>query len=159
MKNLKLAPLQERRIIDRFNLYAKGGDGGNGCSSFRRSRHEVVVNLMVGRNGERGGDVIFECSPAVPDSSSLQHHINASRGGHGASKNQIGTRGVDKVVQVPIGTIRLIKGEIPYAAENHSSRDLDPWEIPDTLSNGVSVSNLRTAFNDPSMVEDSSCSC
>lgn len=27
-------------MIDRFNLYAKGGDGGNGCSSFRRSRHD-----------------------------------------------------------------------------------------------------------------------
>lgn len=26
-------------MIDRFKLYAKGGDGGNGCSSFRRSRH------------------------------------------------------------------------------------------------------------------------
>ncbi|PON85628.1 GTP1/OBG domain containing protein [Trema orientale] len=157
MKNSKLAPLQERRMIDRLILYAKGGDGGNGCSSFRRSRHERR-GKPDGRNGGRGGDVIFECSPAVSDFSSLQHHVNASRGGHGASKNQIGTRGVDKVVQVPIGTIHLIKGEIPYAAENHSSRDLDPWEIPDTLSNGVSVSDLRTAFNDPSMAEDSSCS-
>lgn len=25
---------------DRFPLHAKGGDGGNGCSSFRRSRHD-----------------------------------------------------------------------------------------------------------------------
>lgn len=25
-------------MIDRFTLYAKGGEGGNGCSSFRRSR-------------------------------------------------------------------------------------------------------------------------
>lgn len=27
-------------MIDRFKLYAKGGDGGNGCSSLRRSRHD-----------------------------------------------------------------------------------------------------------------------
>lgn len=27
-------------MIDRFRLWAKGGDGGNGCSSFRRSRHD-----------------------------------------------------------------------------------------------------------------------
>lgn len=27
-------------MIDRFRLAAKGGDGGNGCSSFRRSRHD-----------------------------------------------------------------------------------------------------------------------
>ena len=27
-------------MIDRFKVYAKGGDGGNGCQSMRRSRHE-----------------------------------------------------------------------------------------------------------------------
>ena len=27
-------------MIDRFRLWAKAGDGGNGCSSFRRSRHD-----------------------------------------------------------------------------------------------------------------------
>lgn len=32
--------LQERKMIDRFKLYAKGGDGGNGCSSFRHGRHD-----------------------------------------------------------------------------------------------------------------------
>lgn len=31
--------LQERKMIDRFRLAAKGGDGGNGCYSYRRSRH------------------------------------------------------------------------------------------------------------------------
>lgn len=32
--------LQERKMIDRFRLCAKGGDGGNGCNSFRKSRHD-----------------------------------------------------------------------------------------------------------------------
>lgn len=32
--------LQERKMIDRFRLYAKGGEGGSGCSSFHRSRHD-----------------------------------------------------------------------------------------------------------------------
>ncbi|PON99572.1 Uroporphyrinogen decarboxylase [Trema orientale] len=159
LKKSKLAPLQERRMIDRFNLYAKGGDGGNGCSSFRRSRHERR-GKPDGGNGGRGGDVILECSPSVWDFSSLQHHVNASRGGHGASKNKIGTRGPDKVVQVPVGTvIHLIKGEIPYADENHSSRDLDPWEIPGTLSSEVSGSDhQRTALHYPSLTENSGCS-
>lgn len=31
--------LQETRMRDRFTIYAKGGDGGSGCCSFRRSRH------------------------------------------------------------------------------------------------------------------------
>ncbi|KAG6631479.1 probable GTP-binding protein OBGM, mitochondrial isoform X3 [Carya illinoinensis] len=127
----KLAPLQERKMIDRFRLNAKGGDGGHGCSSFRRSR-QVRRGRPDGGSGGRGGDVILECSPTVWDFSGLQHHITANRGGPGSSKNMIGTRGEDKVVYVPVGTvIHLIKGEIPSIVKNHSSTDLDPWEIPD----------------------------
>lgn len=108
----KKSPLQETRMRDRFNLYAKGGDGGNGSTSFRRSRHDRR-GKPDGGNGGRGGDVILECSTAVWDFSGLQNHVNAGRGGHGTSKNKIGTRGEDKILQVPIGTvIHLTKGEI-----------------------------------------------
>ena len=84
----------------------------------------IILRSYVGGNGGRGGDVILECSPAVWDFSSVQHHIvcyflpscwiffldqcidsnsyfvkqNGKRGGHGASKNQIGSRGADKVM-------------------------------------------------------------
>ncbi|CAA0809760.1 Probable GTP-binding protein OBGM- mitochondrial [Striga hermonthica] len=128
------APLQERRMIDRFRLWAKGGDGGNGCTSFRRSRH-VRRGKPDGGNGGRGGDVILECSPSVWDFRGLQHHVNAKRGGHGASKNMIGTRGPDKVVLVPVGTvIHLLEGVIPSSSvEKKPSGTLDPWEIPGSL--------------------------
>lgn len=43
--------LQETRMRDRFTLYAKGGDGGSGCSSVRRSRHD--------RRGRPDG--VFHC--------------------------------------------------------------------------------------------------
>ncbi|CAI0388314.1 unnamed protein product [Linum tenue] len=96
-----------------MNLHVKGGDGGGGCCSFHRSR-VVRRGRADGGNGGRGGDVILECSPAVWDFSGLQHHVNAARGGHGASKNMIGTRGDDKVVRVPVGTvIHLVRGELP----------------------------------------------
>nr|GLL25102.1 probable GTP-binding protein OBGM, mitochondrial [Ipomoea trifida] len=65
-KKTKLAPLQERRMIDRFRIWAKGGDGGNVCNSFRRSRRNRF-GRPDGGNGGRGGDVILECSPAVWD--------------------------------------------------------------------------------------------
>ncbi|PIN08079.1 putative GTP-binding protein (ODN superfamily) [Handroanthus impetiginosus] len=132
-KRKKMAPLQERRMIDRFRLWAKGGDGGNGCSSFRRSRHDRR-GKPDGGNGGRGGDVILECSTAVWDFSSLQHHNNAKRGGHGAPKNMIGSRGADKVVLVPVGTvIHLLEGELPSSVEKKPSATLDPWDIPGTL--------------------------
>ncbi|OIT05048.1 PREDICTED: probable GTP-binding protein OBGM, mitochondrial [Nicotiana attenuata] len=132
-KKTKLAPLQERRMIDRFRIWAKGGDGGSGCTSIRRSRHDRR-GTPDGGNGGRGGDVILECSPAVWDLSSLQHHINAKRGGNGSSKNMIGSRGADKVIQVPVGTvIHLVEGELPSAVEKSSSSELDPWELPGTV--------------------------
>ncbi|KAI3811586.1 hypothetical protein L1987_21312 [Smallanthus sonchifolius] len=132
-KKPKLAPLQERRMIDRRRLCAKGGDGGNGCFSFHRSRH-MRHGRPDGGNGGRGGDVILECSPTIWDLSSLQHHINAKRGGHGASKNKIGSRGDDKVVLVPVGTVlHLVEGETPSMVGKGSSAPLNPWEIPTTL--------------------------
>ncbi|KAL4015453.1 hypothetical protein IC575_023037 [Cucumis melo] len=140
-KKSKLAPLQERRMIDRFKVYAKGGDGGNGCQSMRRSRHERYGH-PDGGDGGRGGDVILECSTALWDFSSLNHHIKASRGGHGSSKNKIGTKGADKIVRVPIGTvIHLVEGEVPSVVKHHSSTDLDPWQIPGTLVDDLSSSH------------------
>ncbi|MCE3214823.1 hypothetical protein HAX54_053387 [Datura stramonium] len=137
-KKMKLAPLQERRMIDRFRIWAKGGDGGNGCTSIRRSRHDRR-GRPDGGNGGRGGDVILECSPTMWDLSALQHHTNAKRGGNGSSKNMTGSRGADKVIQVPVGTvIHLVEGELPSAVEKSSSTKLDPWEIPGTVDSDSS---------------------
>ncbi|XP_008776794.1 probable GTP-binding protein OBGM, mitochondrial [Phoenix dactylifera] len=139
-KKGKVAPLQERRMVDRFRLWAKGGEGGNGCCSFRRTRTDRH-GKPDGGNGGRGGDVILECSAAVWDFSNLQHHLNAKRGGHGVSKNQIGSRGSDKVAQVPVGTvIHLVSGETPSFVENISTASLDPWDIPGALEGDPSKS-------------------
>ncbi|KAJ3680794.1 hypothetical protein LUZ60_015283 [Juncus effusus] len=136
-KKGKVAPLQERRMIDRFNLWAKGGEGGNGCCSLRRTRTDRF-GKPDGGNGGRGGDVILECSSDSWDFSSLQHHVNAKRGGNGISKNQIGSRGSDKVVQVPIGTvIHLISGPIPSFILPKSPSSLNPWDLePETTNQG-----------------------
>ncbi|KAK7367699.1 hypothetical protein VNO80_09717 [Phaseolus coccineus] len=126
-KKSKLAPLQERRMIDQCKIFAKAGDGGNGCSSLRKGRPD-------GGNGGRGGDVILECSPRVWDFSGLQRHLIAEKGGHGSSKNLIGSRGADKVARVPIGTVlHLVNGDIPSVVKTQSLTDVDPWDIPGAL--------------------------
>ncbi|KAG0474249.1 hypothetical protein HPP92_013935 [Vanilla planifolia] len=130
IKKGKATPLQERRMIDRFRLWAKGGDGGNGCWSYQRSRKDRH-GIPDGGNGGRGGDVYLECSSALWDFSNLQHHLNAKRGSNGISKNMIGTRGSDKVALVPVGTvIHLVSGELPTLVRHSSIASLDPWEIP-----------------------------
>lgn len=142
-KKEKVAPLQETRMRDRFTLYARGGEGGSGCSSARKTRTDRY-GKPDGGNGGRGGDVILECTHAVWDFSGLQPHVKGGKAGHGTSKNRIGNRGEDKILQVPIGTvIHLQEGEIPSQVHSDSPTSLDPWDLPGTL------------VEDPASVENS----
>ncbi|KAF9595408.1 hypothetical protein IFM89_000326 [Coptis chinensis] len=152
-KKSKAAPLQERKMVDKIRLKVKGGDGGSGCASFHRSRHDRR-GKPDGGNGGRGGDVILECSPAVWDFRGLQHHVNAKRGGNGVSKNKIGSRGTDKVVLVPVGTmIHLVEGELPSIVDSCPVKALDPWELPDTLEDNQSDSDHSASTSMPSETE------
>eukprot|EP01018_Ginkgo_biloba_P021587 Gb_39094 [translate_table: standard] len=131
-KKGKLAPLQERKMVDRFRLWVKGGKGGDGCTSYQRSRHARHA-APDGGSGGKGGNVILESSAAVWDLSNLQHHLNAKKGGHGFSKNKVGSRGADKVVQVPVGTVvHLVSGTIPSTVQATPDQERFPWEIPTT---------------------------
>nr|GLL25101.1 probable GTP-binding protein OBGM, mitochondrial [Ipomoea trifida] len=71
--------------------------------------------------------------------------VNARRGGHGTSKNMIGSRGTDEVVQVPVGTvIHVVEGEFPSAVQKVSSTTLYPWDIPGTLATDSSECSLQS---------------
>ncbi|OEL21521.1 putative GTP-binding protein OBGM, mitochondrial [Dichanthelium oligosanthes] len=141
----KTAPLQARGMVDKFRMRAKGGAGGSGCVSLRRSRSDRQ-GRPDGGNGGKGGDVILECSRSIWDFSGLQHHMRGGRGGNGVSKNQIGTRGSDKIAQVPVGTvIHLVEGEQPSFAVNKPTRALDPWDIPGAAEHSASSNQIDDA--------------
>ncbi|KAK2986100.1 hypothetical protein RJ640_003755 [Escallonia rubra] len=77
--------------------------------------------------------------------------MNAKKGGHGASKNKIGSRGADKVVLVPVGTvIHLVEGEIPSEVEKTSLAAVDPWDVPGELDCDLSESARHLASTVPS---------
>ncbi|PIA39110.1 hypothetical protein AQUCO_02700352v1 [Aquilegia coerulea] len=152
-KKTKSAPLQETRMVDKIRMRAKGGDGGSGCSSFHRSRSDRR-GKADGGNGGRGGDVILECSPTVWDFRGFQHHLKGKRGGNGLSKNKIGSRGADKVIQVPLGTmIHLVEGEAPSMIDDRPLKALDPWELPDALEGNHADCVHKTVSNTPSKME------
>ena len=50
-------------FVDRVVVYVKGGDGGNGCCSFRREKY-VPRGGPDGGDGGDGGSVVVERSPA-----------------------------------------------------------------------------------------------
>lgn len=93
------------KFIDRVKIVAKGGDGGNGCVSFRREKY-VPFGGPDGGDGGRGGNVVLR---ADPDTDSLirlhfNPHQRAESGAHGQGSNRYGRKGRDRIVLVPCGT-------------------------------------------------------
>ena len=84
----------------------RGGQGGNGCLSFRREKY-VPRGGPNGGDGGDGGDVIIQSDASVRTLLDLHYHsLNfAERGVHGKGKDMHGKRGQDLVIRVPAGTV------------------------------------------------------
>lgn len=93
-------------FVDKVKIKVKGGDGGNGCCSFRREKF-VPKGGPDGGDGGNGGNVILEASEneqSLVDLSFVRHY-EAARGENGKGKDLIGRTGRDVVVRVPVGTV------------------------------------------------------
>jgi GTP-binding protein len=93
-------------FIDEAKFYVKGGDGGNGCVSFRREKF-VPKGGPDGGDGGDGGDVIIRASRRLGSLIDFRYrsHFNAERGLHGQGKKKHGRNGADCIVNVPMGSI------------------------------------------------------
>ena len=93
-------------FIDEAEITVKGGNGGNGCISFRREKY-IPKGGPKGGDGGRGGDVIFFADENVNTlfDFSGQHHWQAPNGQPGRGKQQYGLAGEDLTVRVPPGTL------------------------------------------------------
>jgi len=95
-------------FVDRVILYVKGGDGGNGCCSFRREKY-VPKGGPDGGDGGDGGSVIVRAVAGTDSLAEVVHkkHWRAPRGGAGTGANCHGKRGRDVIINVPPGTLIL----------------------------------------------------
>jgi GTP-binding protein len=93
-------------FVDYVEVYCKGGDGGNGCVSFRREKY-VPRGGPDGGDGGHGGDVVLIADPHLTTlyDLRLKPHVKAERGRHGQGKKRFGKSGQDLEIKVPIGTI------------------------------------------------------
>ncbi|MGI6032269.1 MAG: GTPase ObgE [Coriobacteriales bacterium] len=117
-------------FTDQVHIQIKAGDGGAGCTSFRREAH-VPKGGPDGGDGGNGGDVVLEADSSL---SSLidyryKHHFKADKGTHGQGKRMHGADGKDLILKVPCGTVVRLLDE-----------DMVPVEdIADLTHNGERV--------------------
>jgi GTP-binding protein len=94
------------KFIDEVKIFAKAGDGGRGCLSFRREKF-VPLGGPDGGDGGRGGDVLLEVDAGITTLLDLRYkqHQKAKNGAPGMGKNRHGRSGDDLVIKVPPGTL------------------------------------------------------
>jgi GTP-binding protein len=93
-------------FVDTATVHIKSGNGGNGCSSFRREKYQPKGGPDGGDGGD-GGDVIFTGDRGMDSLVSFRYspQLFAERGQHGMGSNCSGKKGKDLLVRVPCGTI------------------------------------------------------
>jgi len=93
-------------FVDEVDIVAVGGDGGNGCISFRREKF-VPRGGPDGGDGGDGGSVYLRADAGLNTLQHLagRHHWRAGKGAYGKGKDRHGRRGRDMIVRVPPGTM------------------------------------------------------
>ena len=93
------------RFIDETEIRVRSGQGGKGCSSFRREKY-VAFGGPDGGNGGRGGDVVVCATTRKSTLLELRHHPiwKAEDGTNGRGAQRTGAQGNDLQIDVPVGT-------------------------------------------------------
>jgi GTP-binding protein len=116
-------------MIDRAEVWVKGGDGGSGIVSFRREKF-VPRGGPDGGDGGQGGNVLVAASSNVSTLQELRYrrHYRAEAGANGGGQKMHGRSGADLIITVPVGT--QIRRMVPNG---------EPELIADLDENGARV--------------------
>ena len=93
-------------FIDQVTITVQSGDGGDGCSSFRREKY-VPLGGPDGGDGGRGGDVVLEADPNLTTLIDLRYQkiYRAEPGKAGRGQQQTGKSGQTLLIRLPPGTL------------------------------------------------------
>jgi len=93
-------------FCDHTKVKLIAGKGGNGCVSFRREKF-VPYGGPDGGDGGKGGNIVLRANVNLTTLSDFRTKklFVAEQGENGRGKNQYGKKGVDMVLDVPVGTL------------------------------------------------------
>jgi GTP-binding protein len=93
------------KFLDQAKIFLRSGDGGAGCTAFRREKF-IDRGGPNGGNGGRGGDVVFEVAEGLNTLIDFRYrqHFKAARGGGGGGSDRTGSDAPPLVVRTPPGT-------------------------------------------------------
>ena len=93
-------------FIDYVKIYCRSGKGGAGSLHFHRAKY-VPKGGPDGGDGGRGGHIILRGNRNLWTLLHLkyQKHIFATDGGSGGPSRSFGKDGLDKIIEVPCGTV------------------------------------------------------
>ncbi len=114
-------------FIDEASIEVFGGNGGNGCSSFRREKY-VPHGGPDGGDGGAGGTVWLVASEDLNTLLPFRYRplYKAARGKHGEGSNRTGRAAEDLIVEVPVGTLVFDEDKVRCLADldEHGARFL-----------------------------------
>ena len=93
------------KFVDEATITVHGGNGGNGCLSFRRERF-IPKGGPDGGDGGDGGDVYLHARAGINTLADFRYtrSFKAQRGSDGRGRNCTGKSGEDLFIDVPVGT-------------------------------------------------------
>ena len=92
-------------FVDEVIIEVKAGNGGDGCTAFRREKY-IPMGGPFGGNGGKGADIIFKVDMGLRTLLDLRYnkHIKGHKGSNGLGKNMNGKNAENIIIKVPQGT-------------------------------------------------------
>ena len=93
------------KFVDEATITVVGGNGGNGCLSFRRERF-IPKGGPDGGDGGDGGSVFLKTRQGINTLADFRYTrtFRAERGADGGGRNKTGKSGENLYVDIPVGT-------------------------------------------------------